>query len=177
METKYGECHCGCGEKTTIPRSTNTPLGRFKDIPMKYRRGHNGRFSPLEYVIDENGCWIWQRCEAWGGYGKTKHKGKTVLAHRVLYERVFGEIPHGLELDHLCRVRLCVNPEHLEAVTHAENMRRGLGGILKTHCKRDHEFTEENTYRNRGERVCRECKRMHDIARRQRLKILKDSVK
>ncbi len=69
-----------------------------------------------------------------------------------------GPIPEGLELDHLCRVRHCVNPDHLEAVTHRENIRRGLGGP-RSHCINGHEFTPENTSLKRGWQACRACSR------------------
>lgn len=79
----------------------------------------------------------------------TKGK-KSYRIHRLVYESVYGSIPKGLVLDHLCRVRYCINPEHLEAVTRAENNRRGFGissmHSKKTHCIHGHEFTVENTY-------------------------------
>ena len=84
------------------------------------------------------------------------------MAHRVAYELTNGPIPDGLELDHLCRVRHCVNPSHIEAVTHRENTLRGTGPIphraRQSHCKHGHEFTPENTYRlPNGCRHCRTC--------------------
>jgi len=98
-------------------------------------------------------------------------------AHRLSYETEIGPIPEGLELDHLCRVRSCVNPLHLEPVTHQENVRRGEGANFwrnKTHCPQGHEYTEENTgISNRNNekcRYCRECKREKNRQRRQKLK-------
>lgn len=92
-------------------------------------------------------CWLWNGATQATGYGICRHEGKTRRAHRVVYTLLVGEIPEGLHLDHLCRVRSCVNPKHLEPVTNAENGRRGLAGETNrkrmlglTHCKNGHEF-------------------------------------
>lgn len=89
---------------------------------------------------------------------KNSHHG----AHRWLWERLVGPVSGALQLDHLCRNRACVNPDHLEPVTAAENVRRGALGAVrraKTHCPQGHEYTPENTARRRGKRYCRECGR------------------
>ena len=93
------------------------------------------------------------------GYGmfKASTKNAGYFAHRQSYVFVVGEIPDGLELDHLCRNPPCCNPEHLEPVTHAENMARYAR--TNTHCGNGHEWTEENTYMFRGKRQCRGCNR------------------
>lgn len=99
----------------------------------------------------ETGCWDWTG-KTLDGYGRLTGE----YAHRVSYELFVGPIPDGLELDHLCNRPLCVNPAHLEPVTHDENMRRAAE--RRTHCKRGHEFTPENTYvRACGARQCRRC--------------------
>ena len=113
-------------------------------------------------VDGESGCWIWQGRRDRQGYGHTKTPGdKKWLAHRLTYTVWVGPIPDGLEIDHLCRVTSCVNPEHLEPVTRAENARRRAAAI--THCAQGHEFTAENTYvwiNKRGRsRACRTCNR------------------
>lgn len=114
-------------------------------------------------------CWLWTAVIV-GGYGKfwlDRHVG----AHRFCYELLVGPVPDGLVLDHLCRVRHCVNPDHLEPVTHRENVSRGVGPTAinsqKTHCKRGHPFTKENTGFMRrwkegdGTSLSRFCKTCH----------------
>jgi hypothetical protein len=109
-------------------------------------------------------CWLWTaRCDT-GGYGRFRVDGKDSPAHRIAYILCIEEIPVGLELDHLCRVHPCVNPIHLEAVTHQENTQRGNAGAYlaaRTHCLRGHPYSPENTYyaRSRLNRMCRICRR------------------
>ena len=103
------------------------------------------------------GCWLWQGALNPRGYGNIRYENKSHKAHRFIYEQLVGPIPEGLTLDHLCRVTNCVNPEHLDPCTMAENIRRGTKAS-QTHCKRGHEFTEENTViKSNGTRRCRTC--------------------
>lgn len=106
-----------------------------------------------------SGCWLWTGASR-NGYGSFHDGIRNVAAHRYSYTLAQGEVPEGLVLDHLCRVRCCVNPKHLEPVTLAENTRRGVNWQkAKTHCKRGHAFTCENTrYERNGARRCRACK-------------------
>jgi len=118
---------------------------------------HEAAMDKIERV-PFSGCWVWMGTVANNGYGKI---GKSV-AHRIFYEQEFGPVPEGLQLDHLCRNRLCVNPAHLEPVTQRENIMRGTSptavNARKTHCIRGHEYTTENTYiRSNGYRMCRAC--------------------
>lgn len=117
------------------------------------KRSFDERFFEKVYMTSE--CWPWLGNCTHDGYGRLG----GVLAHRISYERFVGAIPDGFEIDHLCRNRACVRPDHLELVTHRENMIRRAQ--LVTHCPRGHEYTPENTYFQRiaGGRVCRQCDR------------------
>lgn len=113
----------------------------------------------------DDGCWPWRAYINPEGYGWFWINGKPRLAHLVAYELTYGDVPTGLVIDHTCENPACVNPDHLEPVTHGVNLIRSAttqAGInaRKTHCKRGHEFTEDNTYvRPNGDRECRTCKR------------------
>jgi hypothetical protein len=110
-------------------------------------------------------CWLWTGSRNWGGYGQFRLHQRLLLAHRWAYEFCVGPIPEGLTLDHLCRVHNCVNPEHLEAVTHRENVLRGTGptalNAARTHCVNGHAFTPDNLYPlATGHRRCAACRRI-----------------
>lgn len=107
----------------------------------------------------DGGCWLWTGTRGAAGYGKFYVvNGRMMVAHRWAYERWVGPVPEGLFVDHLCGVRRCVNPEHLEAVTHAENVRRAWA--KRTHCRNGHPITEDSTrIDSKGRRTCRTCQK------------------
>lgn len=116
--------------------------------------------------VVESGCWEWRGCVQSNGYGRAWDGVKTTYAHRFVYSLIVGDIPEGLDLDHRCRNRCCVNPNHLEPVTRQINIKRGLcaasnslRAATKVRCKRGHKFTKENTRFYAGRRHCRACAR------------------
>ena len=128
----------------------------------------NGMDAPIKerllakITVARHGCWMWQGCTDQFGYGRIGGDRKSLATHRVAYELFSGALIPGLVIDHLCRVRSCVNPDHLEQVTNEENLARGIygAGPKKTHCINRHEFTAENTYiQPSGRRSCRACNR------------------
>jgi hypothetical protein len=132
----------------------------------------------IDAKTDRSGeCWLWTSSLNRYGYAEMKINGRSRMAHRVAYELLVGPIPDGLQLDHLCRVRYCVNPAHLEPVTSAENTRRGESFAAtngsKTHCKRGHAFDDENTYLWRGSRICKACRVDYSRERKRRIRAAK----
>lgn len=156
--------------------STTTPDPGQSALPPIYYKG-----APLAFSAEQRerlfwakldktapgGCWIWTGAIFPHGYGKLTLAKRSLYPHRVSYEIHKGRIPDGLHIDHLCRVRSCANPEHLEAVTCGENIRRSpiapaAINAVKTHCARGHEFTEANTIITATGRNCRTCRRWHE---------------
>ena len=136
---------------------------------MRWPATYHQRFLSTEErfwqkVNKTSTCWLWVGAKDSYGYGHFRPGGRqaTKKAHRWAYETLIGPIPPGLELDHLCRVRACVNPTHLEAVTQRENLLRSPLVVTTrnhraTYCKRGHEFSEVNTYITKQGRRCRIC--------------------
>ena len=129
---------------------------------------------PWHKINKTDSCWLWTGYKK-QGYGHFDVKRKHIRAHRLVYEALVKKVPEGLQLDHLCRVRHCVNPRHLEPVTQKVNILRGMGtgaiNARKTHCKRGHPFLGKNLRvvigeKQGGDRVCRECVNFRQRLRR-----------
>lgn len=138
-------CACGCGEVPKRSKRTYGNVGIKKGEQFRFVIGHHSRLSPHEYLPEDRGfsspCWIWQRNCQKSGYGIRTAKDDagnrgTRMAHRQYWEKYRGPIPEGYVVDHLCGNKPCVNPDHLEPVTQAENIRRAtienLSGDVRT---------------------------------------------
>jgi len=110
-------------------------------------------------------CWLWNGSIMPSGYGQFKLvRTESGYAHRASYEHFVGPIPKELQIDHICKIRNCVNPEHLRVVTPQENCEDHIVSV----CRNGHDYTPENTYRHRGKKYCRKCQRLSSKFRRQR---------
>jgi hypothetical protein len=119
-------------------------------------------------------CWNWLGALNDAGYGRIGYNAKVGYAHRFAYELLVGPIPEGLTIDHLCRNRRCVNPDHLEPVTQGDNVRRRP---FKTECKHGHAYDEKNTYvLTNGRPACRKCRVIQVRNWRQRQKVVSDLI-
>jgi len=171
--THCGESHrrAGCGIINEAVRCVNTKTAsNGKHLTRRWPAVANRTLLSFKSRIEPgpNGCWNWTGPRGGRGhYGSITLPGRrSAYAHRWAYEHYVGPIPDGLEIDHLCRNTLCVNPDHLEAVTHKVNMQR-TPKALKTHCDNGHRYSAENTYiKPNGCRDCRECRRERDRKRR-----------
>lgn len=175
--TGAGYCQCGCGEKAPIATRTRSDKGVKKGEPFRFIKGH-AAIRPVDErfweKVDKGGpdeCWPWTAATGGssGAYGVLAFKvnGRTIhqYAHRLAYELEIGPIAEGLEIDHLCRNPICVNPAHLEPVTHRENVLRGEAtsaqNARKTHCIHGHLLSGANVAITKlGHRYCRACRQL-----------------
>lgn len=146
---------------------------------MHYRRAKNAGVLPTNefcgvhplirlwnrIVVDEHGCWVWTGSGNGAGYGRISVGGHRRYTHRFAYEAYVGPIPEGYDIDHLCRNPACCNPDHLEAVTHGENVARGNRGARELVCKRGH-------WKQPGGGDCMECDAERNRAKRKRYRDL-----
>jgi hypothetical protein len=124
-------CECGCGRVTPVAAKTQSCIGHVKGQHVRFCKGHNRRKSGVDWIEVDHGyvtpCWDWQRSASWNGYGLCWDpvQKRDRPAHVIEWEKRNGPAPNGLESDHLCRNRLCVNPDHIEMVTRTVNTQRG----------------------------------------------------
>lgn len=153
-----------------------TRLGqqRFVNGIRVFRRNWTQRefYEERVSIVPITGCWMWMSWIDKCGYGKMAGPGHSQLAHRCSYEHFVGPIPAGMELDHKCRNRWCINPSHLEPVSGYENQRRGdgIGGrnLRKTHCPSGHPYSGDNLIQRvqRNGRINRQCRSCQTMRRR-----------
>lgn len=154
----------GCKERKRLERNAKLIVPDHLR-QRNYTRGPAITRALNRALAGSNGCWIWDGALTSSGYGHIGiGNGRMRPAHVVTYEHFRGPVPEGLELDHLCRVRRCFNPWHLEAVTHAENVRRGAATIHEKtgRCRKGHDLSIHGYVRNdrNGRMNCRECRRL-----------------
>lgn len=171
-------CMCGCGQPAPIMQVNSAPQGMVKGKPYRFIQHHSGLHRRPElddarfWAKVEGGgpgepdeCWNWIGALRSPGYACFWDGERTQGGHRWAYQRFVGPIPEGYTIDHLCRNMVCVNPAHMEPVPIGVNTSRSNNvsarNARKTHCKRGHEFTPENTFLTaKGGRGCRECRNM-----------------
>ena len=165
QETMF--CKCGCGKIASIAKVTNRKRGHAAGLPVSYIVGHNIKKmgKPIEDCVmpePNSGCHFWIAHLSSTGYGTRYYLGKERLAHRLMYENEHGKIHDGMTIDHLCRVRSCVNPKHMEVVTRGENTLRGYSppseNLRKKFCPK---CLGPYTKNNQKRRMCVNCNRAY----------------
>lgn len=160
-----------CGARALVSRKPTSASQYCASCAASRRKGMDlyARLDAYIEVDPDTTCWIWRRKRTEDGYGRISVGGRQRPTHRLNYERFVGPIPDGYHIDHLCRVRACCNPDHLEAVPPAVNVLRSDGraaiNARKVACIRGHAFTDENTIRyvdadGSEHRGCRTCQRL-----------------
>lgn len=175
-------------ENRPIDRPLDGPLTASRRLGGFSARGRGPYQKPYTHYITfaASGCWLWTGAKDPEGYGRYRigkkigGTGATIGAHRFVFERFRGPIPSGLCIDHLCRVTSCVNPDHLEAVTHRVNILRGVGAsaqnIRKTACKRGHPLAALGAASKQGSRGHRHCPECHRQRQRRTLERRKNGT-
>lgn len=126
-------------------------------------------------ILSKEECWYWAGSQKSSGYGIIKVEDRYEPAHRVIYEALVGEIPESLEPDHLCENPICINPEHIEPVTHAENIKRHFKRNYAEVCRNGHpkskytSWVKDKRSPTGKSFQCRECHRINREARRERI--------
>lgn len=160
----------GCGRPSRKRTWCQTHYTRWQDHGDPNHGGPiRQRGTPMQRFVakvDVGECWLWTGSLTHDGYGRFHVDGRTVVAHRWLYQQLVRPLDDAETLDHLCRVRRCCNPDHVEPVDVGTNTLRGYGlsaqNARKDTCKRGHLLTPDNLYvYDDGRRSCRECMRMH----------------
>ena len=132
-DDRIGYCRCGCGQKTSVAECNNAGRGWVRGVPKVYLNGHSRRILTSVYVDPTLRCWIWIKGTYPNGYGQActdDGKCRPRQAHVMVWEWLYGDVPKGLELDHICHNHPCVNPDHLRAITHTENVQCGAHAVL-----------------------------------------------
>ncbi len=168
-----GSVHVDCQEYRAAIAGRKPSALDFGEKAMSRYPPALQRFEDNYTPEPNSGCWLWMACDNGAGYGLLQINGRQILAHRFAYETFIGPIPRDKQLDHLCRVRCCVNPLHLEAVTRKENILRGecpqAKNARKTHCHVGHPLSGNNLHvLPDGSRRCRECNRRTSLRYRKR---------
>jgi len=174
LQAQTRECGSGALTPSRVASRPKEARMRRKPIPTLTPEQIDRFWSRVDQSGGPNACWPWRLACGSYGYGRVSLFSSDYIAHVVAYTITYGQVPIGLQLDHVrargCTRRDCCNPAHLEPVTQLENARRGIWAT-KTHCKRGHEFTVHNAMTRAGRPGQRDCRACHyDRIRRRHAK-------